>query len=379
MVAVSRVVRSGRSARMIALTAPSPAPESPAPGRAAVLAALAAALGDDRGPLPVAVPQDVDAAALPAALAGAEVVVHLATPTDLAADLHLTATQRRARAVRAVQDVAAAADGVGARRLVVVTSTMVYGAHPDNPVPLEEGAALRAARDDGVVGDLLEVERIVARVPRLFPRLACTVVRPAPLVGPGVDTFVTRHFETPRLLALRGHEMVWQFCHVDDLASAVATAVERDLDGVLTAGCLPGLPGEEVARLAGMRRTELPAALAFRTAERLHRHGLLATPAAYLSYVVHPCVIGAERLVEAGWRPRRPAEECVRELVAEAGARASGAGGTDEHEAGAASGRRAERREAALGAAGAAVAIVGTAALLRQARSRRGGGRRRSP
>ena len=71
--------------------------------------------------------------------------------------------QRRAFNVRGAQTVltAAAAEGVG--RVVLVTSAMVYGAHPDNPVPLAETAPLRADPDTSVAGDLLEIEHLARR------------------------------------------------------------------------------------------------------------------------------------------------------------------------------------------------------------------------
>ena len=52
-----------------------------------------------------------------------------------------------------------------------------------------------------------------------------------------------------------------------------------------------------------MRRIELPASLAFGTAERLHRLGVIPAPASDLQYVVHPWVVPSTRLHEAGWRP----------------------------------------------------------------------------
>jgi nucleoside-diphosphate-sugar epimerase len=383
-------VRSGRSGPTVAVT-----PAGSAVG-AALVRALTARIGAPGGPRAVVavvdeaatdlfeLPEgaevrhaDVATPAVAAALTGADVVVHVAAATDLAADLRAGATGRRARAVRAVQEVAGGAAAAGARRLLVVTSAAVHGADAGNPVPLPEDAPLRTERDEGVIGDLLEVERVVARLPRVHPRLACTVLRPAALVGPGVDTFITRHFETRRLLCLRGHEMRWQFCHIDDLGSAVAVAVEHDLTGPLTVGGGPWLTTAQVEELTGMRRIELPPAVAFGTAQRLHRRRLLHTPAGYLAYVVHPWVVDAARLTAAGWQPRYTVQECLAVLVAEIRAQQTPA-------ARAASARRAEGRadgriegrEAALGAAGAAVAVVGAAALLRQARSRRGPGRR---
>ena len=143
---------------------------------------------------------DVRDPALAGRLAGVDVVVH--ADLDLAPDSD--ARQRRAFNVRGAQTVltAAAAGRVG--RVVLLTSAMVYGARPDNPVPLAEDAPLAAEADSSVAGDLLEIEQLARRSPRANPGMAVTVVRPAALVGDAVDTLVTRHFEAPRLLDREG-------------------------------------------------------------------------------------------------------------------------------------------------------------------------------
>src|SRR6201982_778922 len=121
---------------------------------------------------------DVRDPALAGRLAGADVGVH--ADYDRAPDSD--ARPRRAFNVRGAQTVltAAAAGRVG--RVVLVTSAMVYGAKPDNPVPLAESAPLRADPDGSVVGDLLEIEQLARRAPRVHPGMSVTVVRPAALV-----------------------------------------------------------------------------------------------------------------------------------------------------------------------------------------------------
>jgi nucleoside-diphosphate-sugar epimerase len=286
-------------------------------------------------------------------------VVLLAAPTDLAGALQ--DSQRRERAVRAVQAVATASAAVGARRLLAVTSAMVLGADPDNPVPLPDDAPVAAAPDAGIVGDLLEVEHILARTPRVHPGLSVTVLRPAALVGPDVDTVVSRHFEAPRLLKVKECENAWQFCHFDDVASAVVTALTQELDGALTVGSEGTLDQERLERLTGMRRIELPASLALGTAQRLHRIGVLPTPASDLAFVAYPWAVSAERLLAAGWTPSYDNETCLGVLLEQVRGRHAVAA------------RRLDRKEAALGAAGAAVALVGTAALMRRRRKRGSG------
>jgi nucleoside-diphosphate-sugar epimerase len=297
------------------------------------------AVDDRRGLLPGATWRvaDVRDPALAGRLAKVDVVVHLDLDLGVERADEGTATLN----VRGTQTVLTAAAAVGVRRVVLCTSAMVYGASPDNPVPLDEDAPLRAVPDGSLVSDLLEIEDLVGRSRSTHPGLEVTVLRPAAVVGPDIDSVITRHFEAPRLLMVRGSSPRWQFCHVDDLAAAVVPAALGEVTGAVTVGCEGWLEQEEVEHLTGLRRIELPASLALGTAERLHRLGLIPAPASDLQYVMHPWVIPSTRLRETG-----------------------------HHAVGA---RRVGRRDATIGAAGAAVAVVGTAALVRRARKKRRG------
>jgi nucleoside-diphosphate-sugar epimerase len=301
---------------------------------------------------------DVRDPALAGRLAGVDVVVH--ADFDLAPDSN--PRQRRAYNVRGAQTVltAAAAGRVG--RVVLVTSAMVYGARPDNQVPLPEDAPLAADTDHSVAGDLLEVEQLARRSPRANPGMAVTVVRPAALVGEGeaaMDTLVTRHFEAPRLLTVKGSAPRWQFCHVDDLASALELTVSGGIDGAFAVGCDGWLEQDEVEQVSGLKSIELPARLTFGTAQRLHQIGVTPAPAMDLRYVVYPWVVDCAALRAAGWRPRFGNQAVLSILLDQRKGRHAVAG------------RRIARKEATITAAGATVAVIGTAAIVRQARRRR--------
>jgi nucleoside-diphosphate-sugar epimerase len=297
---------------------------------------------------------DVRDPALAGRLAGADVVVH--ADYDLAPDSD--ARPRRAFNVRGAQTVltAAAAGRVG--RVVLVTSAMVYGARPDNPVPLAEDMPLAPDTDNSVAGDLLEIEQLAHRSPRANPGMAVTVVRPAALVGDGVDTLVTRHFEAPRLLTVKGCAPRWQFCHVDDLVSALEFTVRGEITGSFAVGCDGWLEQDEVEQISGLKSIELPARLTFGTAQRLHRVGVTPAPAMDLRYVVYPWVVDCAALRAAGWRPGFGNAEALRVLLDQR---------KGKH---ALAGRRIARKEATITAAGATVAVIGTAAIVRRARRR---------
>ncbi|GAA2632110.1 SDR family oxidoreductase [Streptomyces spororaveus] len=300
---------------------------------------------------------DVRDPAIAEKLRGADVVVHLALDLDLETD----PAARTAYNVRGTQTVLTAAAAAGVHRVVLCTSAMVYGALPDNDIPLSEDSELRATAEATGVGDLLEIERLGRRAPRAHPGLNVTVIRPAVLVG-GTDTALTRYFESPRLLVVAGSRPTWQFCHVDDLVSALEYAALEKVEGELAVGCEGWLEQEEVEELSGIRRMELPSAVALGAAARLHRIGLTPSPAGDLAYTMHPWVVSVSGLHAAGWRPRWTNEEVLAELLQEVSGRHTVAG------------RRLGRRDAATaaGAAGATVALLGAAAAVRLARKRRG-------
>jgi len=303
---------------------------------------------------------ELDSPDLARSLRGVDALIHVAACTDLAADLKMSARTRRARATRQIQMVVISAAAAGVARLVVVTSAMTYGASPTNALPLPEDGPLAAEPDEGQVGDLLAVEQILRAAAEVHPGLAMTVVRPAALVGPEIDTVTTRHFEAPRLLTVKGGSPAWQFCHVDDLATALVTTVELDLGPVVTVASQGWMTQAEVEVVSGMRPVELSESMALGIGQRLHRVGILPFPATDLAYAVYPWAVSSATLVAAGWQPAYDNETCLGLLLE----------GIRGHHA--ISARRVDRKDAALGAASAAVALVGTAAIMRR-RRRKGG------
>ncbi|WP_066464296.1 NAD-dependent epimerase/dehydratase family protein [Sanguibacter suarezii] len=308
--------------------------------------------------------QSDDAAA--SRFAGARAVVLVGHTGDFARVGAQRVAPRRAALVAGVEQDLADAAAAGVEHVVAISSAMVNGAHPDRALIADDDPRLDEV-DASYAGDVLTFE---ATIEAMAPAAAeagmtVTVLRPAVLVGPDIDTLMTRHFEAPRVLTIRGVRREWQLVHVDDVADAVRVVVEQGLGGRLTVGALrDGQPDvltpEVVKRIAGMRGIDLPAASAFGVAERLHRVGVLPAPASDMSFSVYPWTVSATTLRDAGWVPTWSSEACLRTLVAQVRGRVGVAG------------RRVGGLDAAaLGAAGAAVALLGTAAILKQSRGRR--------
>ncbi len=280
-------------------------------------------------------------------LVGASTVVHLATTYDVS----LPRQARRALNVRGTAHLLEAARKVGARRVVLCTSSDVYGAFPENPVPLLDGAPLRGAADDETLaGDHVEVERLADHARR--SGLSVTVLRPATLVGlsAAYDGQVLRQLGAPLLLAVRGVEPLWQLCHVDDLVGALELAALGAVTGGLAVGCDGALPQVLVEKQSGRRRLELPATVAVSTAARLHKAGVTNASVRELDHLFGPLVVATDGLLAAGWKPAWTNDEALRAHLRM---------------------RADDGRSPAYTTAGATVALLGTAALVRSARRRR--------
>ena len=293
-------------------------------------------------------------------LSGIEALVHLAT--DRASTTPVE--DRRAVNVRGTEVLLEAAAAAGVERVVLLTSAMVYGADPANPVPLEEDAPLLSEAPEGLVGDWIAMEDAAIRRTSGNPGFELTVVRPASLVGPAPDALLPGLFEAVRLLGIRDARCHWQFCHIDDLLDALIAAVFGQVSGAVTVGCDGWLTRADVEAISGMRSVVLPSAVAFATADRLHRVGALASPSTDLHYLVHPWVVGSERMRATGWSPGWTNEAALREHLRLLGDRAGRSLVVVD---------RKEATRAAAGAAagaGATLAVIGSLALARARRRR---------
>ncbi|HEX9969999.1 MAG TPA: NAD-dependent epimerase/dehydratase family protein [Acidimicrobiales bacterium] len=300
---------------------------------------VVAELRDDPG---VAAVVEVDEAAEPKAqLQGADALLHLAWDRDPAVALDRT---------RAVLD---AAGDAGVRVLVFLSSATVYGAWPDNPVPLSEDAPLRPNPAFAYAVAMAEAERMVAEWKDDHPGTTVAVLRPAVAVGPGADTTLARALAGT--VGIRPAEAARpvQYVHLEDLAAAVLLALRAGLDGVFNVAPDGWVPDETARALAGgAARLALPE----RVARPLRAAWRALSPTAEWAgvdpYTRHPWVVANDRLVAAGWRAEHTNEEAY--VLAGEGSKLE------------ISPRR--RQEVALGATAAAGVglVTGVIALLRR-------------
>ena len=199
----------------------------------------------------------------------------------------------------------------GAATVVLWSSGVVYGAHPDNPVPITEDQPVRPNPEFPAAGVLADCERVALEAPT--GDQALVVLRGAGVWAPAWGTFLSRLLMGPVMVGVRGQDPPLQCLAPADAVSALVLATSGRLRGVYNVAPDDWIGGREAARAAGRRRLEVPQRVAQATGERLRRTGMSAVTTGELGYQTHPWVLDNTRLRRAGWAPTRSSAEAFAE------------------------------------------------------------------
>ncbi len=164
------------------------------------------------------------------------------------------------------------------RRLVVKSSTAVYGSEPDDPSFWSEAMRRSAPPRDTFTRDLDEVEAYVRDFAVRRPDAVVTVLRFANVLGPTHDTPFAQLFDLPAVPTVFGFDPRLQFLHEQDAVAVLHEAVLRDHPGTYNVAGSGIVILSQAVRLMG--RLNLPVIpfvgteLAVVALERLARVGL---------------------------------------------------------------------------------------------------------
>jgi nucleoside-diphosphate-sugar epimerase len=248
---------------------------------------------------------------LSATLEGAGSVIHLAWSHAVSARGDRPGGVDGSANLLSLRRVLEATTVLGVSRLVHLSSATVYGAWPDNPVPLAEDTTIRPNPGFAFAAEKAEAERLVREWAEQRPGRSVAVLRPSVTVGAAgpalyralAGTRVPRPVDAARPM---------QFLHVDDLADAAVFAWERQLSGVYNVAP-DGWLGEDTARdlVGGMARLALPSVVIRSLGGWGWRILGAGAPKEALPYSAHPWVIANDRLRSAGWVPGHTNEEAL--------------------------------------------------------------------
>lgn len=213
-------------------------------------------------------------------------------------------------AVRTLLD---AAGDASVPHVVLVSSATVYGAWPNNPVPLSEDAALRPNPGFAFAADRAESERLLAEWKDGHPNTTAAVLRPTVVIRDGTLSLLDQALNGVGGLRPREASRPVQFLAEADAAGAIATALEQKLDGAYNVAP-DGWVSDETTRALAGGPTRFP--LPERVARVLKRMWPTKQWPGLDPYQRHPWVIANDRLKAAGWAPTQSSEEAYVDVAA---------------------------------------------------------------
>ncbi len=130
-----------------------------------------------------------------------------------------------------MQLLAACQKAPSVRKLVVKSSSTVYGASPKDPAMFTEDMEPRSLPRAGFAKDSVEVEGYVRGFARRRPDVTVTVLRFANFLGPRIETPMSAYFSLPVVPTVLGFDPRLQFVHEEDGLEVLRRTAVQDFPG----------------------------------------------------------------------------------------------------------------------------------------------------
>ncbi|TMA23064.1 MAG: NAD-dependent epimerase/dehydratase family protein [Deltaproteobacteria bacterium] len=222
-----------------------------------------------------------------------EAVLHAAFRTDPTPDLEADHELDTIGSLHVMNACAAAK----VRRLVVASSTMLYGPYSDNPNYLGEDHPLRGHPAAHSVRDRIEMERLLVDWRERHPDVEVSVLRACWAIGPTFSNRIVHYLSLPVVPLPIGYDPLLQLVHEQDLLDAFERALLTSQPGVFNVVGSGVLPVSVLFRLAGRRTIPLPAPLLDRLSYHPSQGQTGDPPAAFFDYLRYLWVADGQR----GW------------------------------------------------------------------------------
>jgi UDP-glucose 4-epimerase len=144
------------------------------------------------------------------------------------------------------------------RRMVLKSTTAVYGSSPRDPALFDETMTPKDLPSGGHAKDAAEIEGYLRGFARRRPDVSVTVLRFANVIGPHIDTALTRYFALPAVPTVLGYDARVQLLHEEDALAVMERAASEEVPGVFNVAADGVLLLSQAIRRAGRVPVPLP-------------------------------------------------------------------------------------------------------------------------
>ncbi len=189
--------------------------------------------------------------------ASVDTVVHASLSANPSTSGGRTA-MKEMNVIGTMQLLAACQKAPSVRRLVLKSTTAVYGSSPRDPALFDEAMTPKDLPSGGYAKDAVEIEGYLRGFARRRPDVSVTVLRFANFIGPRIDTVFTRYFALPVVPTVLGYDARVQLLHEEDGLAVLERAVGNELPGTFNVAADGVLMLSQAIRRAGRIAIPVP-------------------------------------------------------------------------------------------------------------------------
>jgi UDP-glucose 4-epimerase len=182
------------------------------------------------------------------------------------------ATLKELNVMGAMQLFAACQQAPSVRRVVLKSTSEVYGSSSRDPVLLTEDSANHHRPSGGFPRDSVDIEGYARGVGRRRPDIAVTILRLASMIGPAMDTVLSRYLGGPLVPTVLGRDARLQLLHEQDALGALERATTAGKAGTFNVGASGIMMMSQAIRRSGRIPLPVPG-LGLSAADSLRRAG----------------------------------------------------------------------------------------------------------
>jgi UDP-glucose 4-epimerase len=204
----------------------------------------------------------------------------------------------------------------GVPKVIVLSSSDVYGPRPDNPQFLTEDAPLMAGQQFPAIRDLIEVDMLASSFFWKQQECETVILRPVHILG-GVHNAASNYLRLPYVPTLLGFDPMVQVIHEEDVVDAIMAGLKTGVRGIFNVVGPGEVPLSTILRELGRPTIPVPHPLARPFLSALWRGKLTSFPVPELDHIRFVCMVDGTRAREQlGFRARHTLKETIRAVVA---------------------------------------------------------------
>ncbi|MCB0929208.1 MAG: SDR family oxidoreductase [Mycolicibacterium sp.] len=168
------------------------------------------------------------------------------------------ATLKELNVMGAMQLFAACQKAPLVRRVILKSTSEIYGSSAYDPVMFTEDSSARRPPGEGFARDSIDIESYARGLGRRRPDIAVTILRLANMIGPAMDTALSRYLAGPVVPTVAGRDARLQLLHEQDALGALEHATVAGRSGTFNIGAKGIIMMSQAVRRSGRLALPLP-------------------------------------------------------------------------------------------------------------------------